>query len=76
MRVDIKARSVLLCGLEFHLTRTRPDVGGGARLLVLSRSSQVKFVKSKRRVCFSWTGGKVRGSGGRLLDSRSGDGVL
>lgn len=30
-RVDVKAQSVLLCGLEFHLTRTWPDVGGGCR---------------------------------------------
>lgn len=71
-RINIKAQSVVLCGLEFHLTHTWPGLGA-VGLLVLSCCSQVKFMKSKQQVCFSCTGAMVSASDGHLLDSRSGD---
>lgn len=75
MRIDVKAQSVLLCGLEFHLARARPDVGG-CRVFKSFHAVRRSSLWSRNREFVFLVLGKVPGSDGHLLDIRSGDRVL
>lgn len=57
MRIDIKARSVFLCGLEFHLTRAWPDVGGCRAFPVMLFTGQVYEVETAWLFFLYWRKG-------------------